>query len=256
MATATLSARPAGGSLRAPWLLAGVVVLLQVAYPLVHGRARDVLTVTTVVVFCAASVAHALASRGVRYAALLVAVAGLGGFAAEALGVHTGVPFGRYAYGDSLGPRLLGVPVVVPLAWTMMAHPAVCVASRLARSRALRVAVAAWALAAWDLFLDPQMVAAGHWRWVAGGVHLPGVADVPLTNFGGWLLVAATMAAVLVPLAGEPRADRPAWALYLWTWAGSLVANLAFFGRPWVALWGGLGMGLVAVPLLVSARRR
>ncbi len=93
------------------------------------------------------------------------------GLAAEAVGVATGVPFGRYAYAGTLGPQLLGVPVLVPLAWTMMAYPALLLGRRLGRAAARRSASGGRAvlggatLAAWDLFLDPQMVAAGHWTW-------------------------------------------------------------------------------------------
>ena len=43
------------------------------------------------------------------------------------------------------------------------------------RVRAGRVAVGALALASWDLFLDPQMVDAGHWRWADPLPALPGV---------------------------------------------------------------------------------
>ena len=31
----------------------------------------------------------------------------------------TGFPFGAYAYAGALGPTLLGVPLVIPLAWAM-----------------------------------------------------------------------------------------------------------------------------------------
>ena len=37
----------------------------------------------------------------------------------------------------------------------------------------------------WDLFLDPQMVAAGHWTWLDPDPALPGVPGVPLTNYAG-----------------------------------------------------------------------
>ena len=47
--------------------------------------------------------------------------------------------------------------------------------------------------------------------------------------------------------------DRVPLALFVWTWASSVLANLAFFGRPGVALAGGLAMAVVAVPLV---RRR
>jgi putative membrane protein len=41
------------------------------------------------------------------------------------------------------------------------------------------------------------------------------------------------------------------YALYLWTYLSSVLAHLAFFGLPGSALWGGLAMGTVAVPLTI-----
>jgi putative membrane protein len=247
--------------------LAAATVLAQIAYPLVGGDARDTLTVATVVLFAVTSLGHALLARGVRAAAVLLVVGGGGGLVAEAIGVATGVPFGRYDYADSLGPMLLGVPLVIPLAWIMMAWPARLVAlrltrgrltwGRLTRGRVARVAVGALALASWDLFLDPQMVDAGHWRWAEPRPSLPGVPTVPLTNYAGWLLVAALLMLaldVLLPSA-RPADDAVPYALYLWTYASSVLAHAAFFGLPASALWGGLGMGLVAVPLLLTLRR-
>ena len=236
--------------------LAAATVLAQIAYPLVRGDARDTLTVATVLLFAATSLAHARVSRGPRAAALLLLVAGGGGLLAEAVGVATGVPFGRYYYAGSLGPAVLGVPVVIPLAWVMMAWPAYLVAARLARRGPGRVAVGAAALASWDLFLDPQMVDAGHWRWADPLPSLPGVPTVPLTNYAGWLLVALVLMTLLdraVPV--RPGRDTVPYALYLWTYASSVLAHAAFLGLPASALWGGLGMGLVAVPLALALRR-
>jgi uncharacterized membrane protein len=240
--------------------LAAATVLAQVAYPLVGGGTRDALTVATVVLFALASLAHALRSRGPRTAAVLLAAAGGGGLVAEAVGVATGVPFGRYDYAGTLGPGILGVPLVIPLAWIMMAWPARVVALRLSRGRgrAARVAVGAVALASWDLFLDPQMVDAGHWRWADPLPSLPGVPAVPLTDYAGWLLVAAVLMLLLDGLLPSSRAadDTVPYGLYLWTYASSVLAQAAFLGLPASALWGGLGMGLVAVPLALSLRRR
>ena len=179
-------------------VLAAAVVLAQVAYPLTPvGTARDRLTVATVLLFAAASVLHAATSRGVRAAVALVVVAGGGGLLAEAVGVATGVPFGRYSYAGTLGPTVLGVPLVIPLAWVMMAWPAYLVGLRLGRGPLARVAIAAVALASWDLFLDPQMVDAGHWHWSDPSPALPGVPTVPLTNYAGWALVALVLMALL-----------------------------------------------------------
>jgi putative membrane protein len=44
--------------------------------------------------------------------------------------------------------------------------------------------------------------------------------------------------------------DGPPALLYLWTYVSSVVGNLFIFDRPWVALYGGIAMGVVAVPYL------
>lgn len=230
---------------RLVWGLVGLGVLAQIGYPLVRGEARDMLTVGTVLLCAAAAVTHAALTRGPRTATVLLLVTAGGGFLVEALGTASGVPFGPYDYSDSLGFRFFGVPAVIPLAWTMMAWPAWLVAGRL--TRAARVPVAGWALASWDFFLDPQMVAAGHWTWSDPVPALPGVPDVPLTNYAGWIVVATLMMALLP--ADEPGEDAPMYAFYLWTFASSVLAHLAFFGLPASAFWGALAMGAVAVPL-------
>ena len=244
---------------RVPVALAAAVVGLQIAYPLVSpGPARDQLTIATVLVFFAASAAHAAIWRGVPFAAALVALTGGGGFGIEALGVATGLPFGAYTYAPTLGPALLDVPLIIPLAWTMMAYPAYVVACRLASTPWVRVPLAGWALTSWDLFLDPQMVEAGHWSWHAGG---PAVLGIPLSNFAGWLLVATAMMAALdaVAATAESRAggrirrvvagDAAPVALYLWVYGSSVLSHAAFFGLPGSAVLGGIGMGAVAIPL-------
>jgi uncharacterized membrane protein len=239
------------------WLLTLVVTGLEIPYPLVHGATRNALTVATVLVFACASLVHASTTGRTSYALALLLIAGLGGLLAEILGVHTGIPFGTYTYAGGLGPKVLGVPLVVGLAWLMMAHPASSVAARLAPHPVMRWLVAAWALASWDVFLDPQMVNAHHWSWQLPAAHLPGIDDVPLSNFGGWLLVAIVLMAVLTPAAGREPAhdDGPAIALWTWTWLSSTLANLLFFHRPAVAAWGFLAMGLVGIPLAVELRR-
>lgn len=276
-------------------------VCCQLAFPFT-GAGPPTLTIVTVVLFAATSVGHALDQRGAPAALALAGVAGGVGLLAEAAGLRTGVPFGRYEYAATLGPQLLGVPVVVPLAWLMMAYPALLVGRRLTRRQPVRwrspfpcawaslrpcseandahvpgsgandahaprsgwgrgrrlagIGVGAWALASWDVFLDPQMVDAGHWRWLDPAPSLPGVDGIPLTNFAGWLLVAVVLIAMLdAALPAKPTDDRLPVALYLWTYGSSVLAHLVFFGRPSVAVAGGIVMGLVAVPLAAALHR-
>lgn len=243
-----------------PAVLAVGAVLAQIGYPLLDGPGPASTTLTgvtiaAVLLFCGASLTHAALTVGARGAATLLVVAGGTGLVAESVGVGTGFPFGEYAYAGTLGPQLLGVPLLVPLAWTMMAYPTLLAARWLVGHRGWAAGpVAALALAAWDVFLDPQMVAAGHWAWAFPDPGLPGVEGIPLTNFAGWLLVALVMQTTLQRLLGPtwPQASTtvPA-ALLAWTWLGSTLANAVFFGRPGVAAWGFVAMGVVVGPALV-----
>ncbi|RIV38411.1 carotenoid biosynthesis protein [Micromonospora radicis] len=258
-----------------PWVLLALLVLAQIGYPLTEGPVRARLTVATVLIGYLLSVGHALASRGPRTAITLVVLVTGGGFAIEALGVATGFPFGSYDYSGQLGPKLAGVPLIIPLAWTWMAWPAWLVATRLAGGDTsagtgrrwrwpARIGLATLGLATWDLFLDPQMVAEGHWVWRAATPALPGLAGIPVSNYLGWLLFAVLVMTALRPLAGPAVADtdardHPMYALYLWTYGSSVLAHAVFLGLPASALWGAAGMGVVAVPLAVTllrARRR
>ncbi|AGZ40256.1 carotenoid biosynthesis protein [Actinoplanes friuliensis] len=239
-----------------PWALLGVLILTQICYPLTSDGLRAALTVTTVVLGYLLSVSHALLTRGLRVAGALIATATLGGFAVEAIGVATGFPFGTYDYSGQLGPKLLGVPLIIPLAWTWMAWPAWLAAVHLTRSRVARIALAAAGLATWDLFLDPQMVAEGYWSWRSPTPALPGVEGIPIGNYLGWLGFALLLMAALAAAAG-PRAavttdgDRPMFALWIWTYASSVLAHAVFLGLPASALWGGVLMGAVVIPLIV-----
>ncbi len=241
------------------WALLAAAVACQIAYPLVAGTTRDRLTVATVTVTFAVVVTHLTVRSGAGVALRTFGLVCVASAAVEAVGVHTGFPFGEYAYGDGLGAELAGVPLVIPMAWSMTAYPALLVARRLTRDRgAVATAlVGGWALASWDLFLDPQMVEEGYWVWADPTPALPGSPDVPLTNYAGWIVVSVVLMALLdrtvprAPGASDPGDLLPA-VLYLWTYAAQILGNLAFFDRPAVGLLGGLAMGAVALPFALS----
>lgn len=244
-----------------PWALLGALVLAQICYPLTGGDTRARLTVATVLLGVLFSLTHALLARGPRAAGALLLTATLGGFAVEAIGVATGFPFGVYEYSGRLGPRLLDVPLIIPLAWTWMAWPAWLAALRVTRRPLARVVVAGAGLAAWDLFLDPQMVAEHYWRWADPVPALPGVPGVPIGNYLGWLgfallLMAALGAAAGRAASGPLASDAPALALWLWTYASSVLAHAVFLSLPASAAWGAVLMGAAVLPLVPRLRTR
>ncbi|WP_226437214.1 MULTISPECIES: carotenoid biosynthesis protein [Rhodococcus] len=251
----------------APWALAAATIGAQILYPLTDGSARDAVTVAVVVLSAATCLVHATVTRGPRWAgALLVITAGVG-FVSEVVGTATGVPYGCYTYAvDRIGPSLLDVPLVVPFAWTAGMYPIWCVAERVWRSVPARLSAVVVAMVGWDLYLDPQMVADGQWSW-CGGPGLPGLLHIPVTNYAGWLLVAALMAVALhfvdrrCARPGDVPGDGVPVALFLWTWLGSALAHLVFLDAPelrFSALYGLVAMGTLGLPLVwstMSARR-
>ena len=267
--TATTAARklPVGVPFRtaAPLALAVLLVLTAIAYPLTSGSDRDLVSWTIVVLGSALSVVHAALARGIRTAIGLLLLVAVTAVAFEAVGLATGVPYGSYTYSDALGPTLLGVPFLVPLAWLMMAWPSWVLADRLAgrrRRAAVRIAVAAGVFAAWDVVLDPQMVQAGYWTWEHPSPGLPGIDTVPLTNLAGWLLAGVVLMSLLDQLVARtsvgdvPRIGPAGPLLALgWMTLGGALAHAGWLGLPGSAAWGtALAVPVLAV-LVVQGRR-
>jgi uncharacterized membrane protein len=261
---------PARPLLRAAAATFAVMAAVQISIPLLTDRAVPVTVV--VVTFCATSgllltdrwgPARALGAFG-SVAALTLAV--------EAIGHGTGFPFGTYEYSGDLQPQAAGVPVIVPLAWFAMAVPALAVGEAIVRRPWAVVLVAAWALTAWDLFLDPQMVEEGYWTWPGGGPY----RDIPLSNYAGWFATAVLVMLLLHlladrraqdrhgdpqerrgmgPAGGAPGAPVELVALYSWWAVMQTVGFVAFFGDPLVGLVGGVGMGVPAALAWRALRR-
>ena len=231
-----------------PWVLAALTILGQITWVLVTGDTRAVLTSMTVTAFFLTSASHAFITRGVAWTAGFLAISLALGWGIEALGVATQFPFGDYSYSDGLGPALLGVPIVIPMAWSMMAYPCLLAAQRLV-GQGLATAITGGVLfASWDLFLDPQMVGEGYWTWNAVNWTLPGIDGIPLQNFLGWLLTACVLMYLLDRLPRKAAKDGVPTLMLSWVYASNVLAALVFFGEPAVALWGGLCMGAVVIP--------
>ena len=120
-------------------------------------------------------------------------------------------------------------------------------------SRATRIVAGAATLTAWDLFLDPQMVAEGYWQWARRGRY----RGIPLSNLAGWLLTGVGLMALLELLVppGEPAPDLV--AEYAAMGVMETAAFATFFGDRVVAAIGGAAMlpvAAVAAARLVGHR--
>lgn len=142
------------------------------------------------------AISHAAQRFGWGRAGLLLGVTFVVSLTFESVGVATGWIYGPYHYTYTLGPRFLGlVPLLIPVAWFMMMYPAYVIAESILASRPeIKIwvrrlemaAVGGIILTAWDLAMDPMMVASGHWIWEVEGAYF----GIPVQNFLGWWLTA------------------------------------------------------------------
>lgn len=167
--------------------------------------------------------------------------AGASGFGAEVLGVAFGFPFGGYHYTEALGPRWLGVPLVMLAAWMVLAA--------YVGSFGQRWWISALWLTATDFVIDP--LAAGplaFWRWEKSGAFY----GIPWTNFAGWLVVSA-----LIFLAAQrPQALSPVVSRLRFLGASVILffVLIAFGLRMWAV--GGIGLALLIIQVSVSLQEK
>ena len=233
---------------------AGVAATGMIATPLARRGGTWRQRWASLVVGGLAATTQALAARrwGTSRAAAAASVVVGCALAVERAGTATGVPFGRYRYTGLLRPTVVGLPAVVPLAWWALGLPAREVAHAALGRRttpALRTAVGAVALTAWDLFLDPQMTAERYWRWERPGSY----RGIPLSNYAGWLMTSAGMMVVLERLLPPSRPDRFLVGEYAAMGVMETVGFALFFRDRTVALVGAAGM--LPLALIALARR-
>jgi len=249
-----------------PLALLSTTIALNISWPILEGHTRTVVTILGVLSFFLESTIHAFVTRGLRYVLTFMAIVLPLAFAAEVIGVHTGLPFGDYSYSSQLGWKLFDVPLLIPLAWFMMMYPCWLIAQAMHKKPLVQITIAAWLMATWDLFLDPQMVNEGFWIWHTSSGN---TTQIPLSNFFGWLLTAATVFAILhvvlpkhtvaennYPLAKFWQADSVPYLAVAWVWLGSFIANIGWFApflnQPRTAVTGLIGMGVVLVPFYLE----
>lgn len=230
----------AWGPARVPavgWLL--VMLALPFAEWIGGVPARTAAIVLAVVLLSGTVLLLLVHAAGVRAALRAGVGIVLLAWVSEVLGAATDLPFGPYGYTDLLHPQVAGVPLLIPLAWLMGLPPAWAVAARIAGSTRgpAFIVLSACAMTAWDLFLDPQMVAWGLWRWDVDGAYF----GIPLQNFAGWLLVSALITVVVRP-ARLPL--RPLVVIYSVTWLLEAGGLPLFWGLVGPALVGTVVMGL------------
>ena len=131
------------------------------------------------------------------FAIILVAILS---YAIEALGVHTGFPFGAYHYTAVLAPLLPGgVPLAVIFAWIMILFSVQGVIYGLTsrtHSALARIVLRSVLATLLDLLLEPVAFHLEHyWNWLSPGSF--NYYGVPISNFIAWFVISFILVVVI-----------------------------------------------------------
>ncbi|PDH48026.1 MAG: hypothetical protein CND37_04370 [Bacteroidetes bacterium MED-G20] len=103
-------------------------------------------------------------------------------FFSEWIGVNYGWLFGSYSYGNSLGYKIGGVPVLIGLNWVLLALVSRQISSKLISNKWLVIFVSAILMVLIDLIIEPLSANLDFWYWKMG--------EIPFSNYRDWFLVA------------------------------------------------------------------
>lgn len=256
------------------YVLTVVYIVARAVVPGALPRELVFLLPLSTVAFFGFSLSHAVSVWGWPRALLFLGITFAVSLLLETVGVLTGWVYGPYVYTGRLGPQLFGlVPVFIPMAWFMMGYCAYSLAEQLATSLAIPTRgwghvwvalTAAIALTAWDLTMDPLMVAGGHWRWLREG----GYFGIPAQNFVGWVVTGFAFTFLYRVAASrlgcsQPASPSRAWRLlpgWVYTFAGlSNIVTAAARGMTGPAVAGFFGMApfvLAHVAIALAAPER
>ncbi len=137
------------------------------------------------------------------------------GMITEIIGVNTGLLFGRYEYGKTLGRGLMNVPWLIGINWFTSIYCCGAVLSHLQywflsrspaaesllspQSKFLSFIIDGAMLATiFDFLLEPVAVKLGYWKWLPDG-------HIPYTNYLSWFLISTLMLTVFKLLSFPKR---------------------------------------------------
>jgi bisanhydrobacterioruberin hydratase len=151
-------------------------------------------------VFGLLAVYPVLKSSGTRMV-LWMAVTLIATFALEAVGTATGVIFGPYTYGPTLGLSLFHVPVVIAFNWLIVILAALILSGSLFQNSFLTALTAGGIATIFDFILEPVAITLDYWRWDGG--------RIPVQNYIAWFVIAFIAAYSFKLLKLEIKNPRP-----------------------------------------------
>ena len=112
----------------------------------------------------------------------MVVLGFLTGMITEILGVQRGWIFGDYQYGNALGYKILGVPILIGVNWALLTIITAAIAQQFYENLFMRIIIGVCLMIFLDLLIEPIAPVLDFWAFEGG--------NAPLQNYIGWTAVA------------------------------------------------------------------
>lgn len=111
------------------------------------------------------------------------------GFLVEVIGVSTGVLFGEYTYGATLGYKLFETPLMIGVNWLLLSLASFGVSSFFLKKQLPIILLSTLLMVLMDVLIEPIAISLDFWTWALG--------DIPLQNYVMWFFVSLIMNALI-----------------------------------------------------------
>jgi putative membrane protein len=114
---------------------------------------------------------------------LLFVIIAVLGYLAEVIGVATGQVFGEYSYGENLGFKVFGVPVIIGVNWAVLSFVCTGLTGYFSiKSNYIKAGLASAFMLLFDFFIEQSAPIFDFWTFKA--------PNVPLQNYITWFVLA------------------------------------------------------------------
>ncbi len=153
-----------------------------------------------------------LGEHSPRKALISLLIIYVGGYLIEYIGVHTGVLFGEYQYGNGLSTKYLGIPLIIGLNWFIIVASSTSVAQLIRTPTIVTktpdtiIALIAGALCTGlDFLIEPVAIKFDYWSWTNG--------EIPSFNYITWFGFASIFSFIYLKLSS--KVNRVGQALFV-----------------------------------------
>ena len=106
----------------------------------------------------------------------------ISGYIIEVIGVKTGLIFGMYTYGNTLGLKIFETPLMIGINWLFLTYTATAIANSLKIFKRLIVFITPALMLIYDIVLEQVAPKINMWTWQN--------SEVPFKNYLAWYIIA------------------------------------------------------------------